>query len=181
MLLPVGRRTPAGGIWSQPEREDTQAMAKSVSPGRKIGARERYCKVHFVPSGSQPFILSSPLRIFFFSLADCQYQIKPSKIPLICILYSPTSPTSRTAGTLEQNTTDTNRAGSYDENPVRHHWEPIQFRQLSVPSCTEQPGVLSGYCSFPAGHQSRQEWALRALTKNISCTYSLQASCKRGQ
>lgn len=73
-----------------------------------------------VPSGS------------FFSLADHQYQIKQSKVFFICVLYSSTSPTSKTVGTLERNMTDMNRAGSYNEIPVRRHWEPVQFWQVSA-------------------------------------------------
>lgn len=65
MLLHVGRRTPAGGISSQPQREDVQAIAKCASPDGKIGDGERYCKVHFVLYGSQLFSVSSPLEIFF--------------------------------------------------------------------------------------------------------------------
>lgn len=64
VLLPVGRGTPAGGISSWLER-DVQAMVESVSPDGKMGHGERYCKVHFVPSTSQLFVLSRPLRIFY--------------------------------------------------------------------------------------------------------------------
>lgn len=37
VLLPVGRRALAGGILSQPEKKDIQAMVKSVSHDGKMG------------------------------------------------------------------------------------------------------------------------------------------------
>lgn len=84
VLLPLGRRTPAGGNLSRPQSRQSSHGGKLVLTEKRRMEKE---------TDENPLCLLEVRHLFsivpsgaVFSLADHQYQIKQSKALLICIL-----------------------------------------------------------------------------------------------